>query len=354
LITIVLTYRNRDTPILEKCLKSLDNQTQKTFKVVLVNYGSNELYTNAIKNIESDYEFLSVMHCNTQGQLWCKSKAINMVLKHCDTPYFFVGDVDMMYHPQCIEKLESLKQHTASYFKVGFLSKEESALNKAFEAYDINFTSDEAATGITLFKTDILHSINGYDEFYHGWGSEDTDVHVRLRNAGHTIFYYDATILMLHQWHKKAYRTKDSLEPFHSHLERVNQAYLQFAESSRKIKANTNYNWAHYSESDYQVLKQVDQEFKCTNKQASVKGFIHSVLYSKQDTVIKLIVSEDLEYKSVKQLVKQKMGKKTIAFMPMEAVNDIILESIITKLRHCAYNYKFDRKINQITLTIKL
>ncbi len=353
--SIVLTYRNRDISVVSKCLTSLKDQTSKDFKVVLVNYGSNEDYTSALNKLGNSYQFLDVINCKTQGQLWCKSRAINIALKQCKSPYFFVGDVDMIYNPEFLEKLDSFKKvKTVTYFQVGFLNKEESVLNKSFKEYNINFRSSEGATGMTFFKTKDLLSINGYDEFYNGWGSEDTDVHTRLKNAGFAVNFFDGEILMLHQWHEKEYRTKGSLEPFHSYLEQINQEYLELTEKSNKINANTKFDFGQYSESNYDALNNPDKDFMITNKAAQVKAFINNILLTETNSTIRLIVLEDKDYRSIKQLVKVVVGKKPIQFLDLKTINNMLLETIIINLRYCPYYYKFNPKTKTINLTIKL
>ena len=86
-----------------------------------------------------------------------------MVLKHCKTPYFFVGDMDMIYHPNFVETLQKLtKNEEAIYFQVGFLNETESKKNIPFHDYVINFRSNEEATGMTLFNTKVLKSTLKY------------------------------------------------------------------------------------------------------------------------------------------------------------------------------------------------
>ena len=353
--TIVLTYRNRDINIVTKCLNSFKHQTNKNFRLVIVNYGSNEKYTTLINETEKQYPFLSIINCKTQGQLWCKSRAINIALRQCETTYFFVGDIDMMYHPEFIEKLNAFKKNeTVTYFQVGFLSQEESKLNKDFIDYIINFKSTYEATGMTFFKTVDLKSVKGYDEFYNGWGSEDTDVHIRLKNAGFTVDFFDKEILILHQWHAKHYRTKDSLEPFHSYLEVINYEYLQLTEKSKNILPNTKFDYGLYKDSDYDLLRNPEQSFTLTNKAAQVKAFINSILLKQSNTTIKLSIKEDEECKSIKQLVKGIVGKKTIKFLDMETVNNTLLETIISNLRNSPYHYKYNPRSKTINLTIKL
>ena len=351
MITIVLTYRNRDKNIVTKCLESLKNQTSKEFEVVLVDYGSKE----PIDTLVQSYPFVRLLRCETEQQLWCKSRAINIVLKQCDTPYFFVGDMDMIYHPNFVEIVHSLKQHhQAIYFQVGFLNASESKRDVAFKDYIINFKSNEEATGMTLFDTEVLKSINGFDEFYNGWGGEDTDVHVRLKNAGYKVDFYTQNILMLHQWHPKHYRTATDAMPFHPKLEQINHKYLEFTKETNKTKANSQFGWGIYNAQDYAALNKVDENFNLTNKEFDIKAFISNLLLIEKAKVVRLTITIDPNYKSIKQTTKKFLKKKTASFLDMSSINMLLLECIINSLRHCAYQYQFNTNKQTINLIIKL
>ena len=353
--TIVLTYRDRDIKIVKHSLDTLQHQNSKLFKVILVNYGSSASYTVLIQDLCEEYDFVNLIHCQTEGELWCKSRAINIALKQVDTSYVFIGDVDMLYHPDFVNQLDNFKQKgTATYFQVGFLSEAESKAVKAFDDYHINFRSNPEATGMTLMFTDDLKAINGFDEFYHGWGSEDTDVHVRLKANGVTVNYYNQEVLMLHQWHPKAYRSVTSTAPFHSSLEQINHAYLAFTKASKKTKVNLNFKYGDYNYGMYKALQTVDATYTLTNKVSDIKGFVNNVLLQTTNQTLKVTVSVDVNYKSFKEQVKGFLGKKTIPFLSMQAVNDLLLETFITSLRGCAYSYSFNQQAAIIVFTIRL
>ncbi|MBT8394716.1 MAG: glycosyltransferase [Bacteroidia bacterium] len=353
--TIIFTYRNKEIKSVKNCLDSLKMQSYRAFEVTLVNYGSNKNFTESINDLAKKYDFVTILNCNTQGELWCKSRAINIALKQCHSTYVFVGDVDMLFHPEFVEKLNTFKkEQKTTYFQVGFLSQIESKQIKSFENYKIKFKSNEEATGMTFFNTKDLFEINGFDEYYHGWGSEDTDVHIRLKNAGKTVKYFDDQILMLHQWHPKLYRTRNSLEPFHSHLEQINHAYLDLTKQSKKIKANLNFGFGNYNESDYDALNNPELILKCTNRRDQIKGLIHNILMNFGNKVVKLSICPDPEFKSVSQIIKKVLFKKTIPFLTMQQTNDLLLETLVSQLRNCPYKYKFDKKGRSIDLTLNL
>lgn len=355
LITIVLTYRDRDLELLENCLNSLRNQTNVNFKVTLVDYGSTGKFKNRLTELVSDFPFVSFIKCKTYQQLWCKSRAVNIALKQCETPYVFVGDIDMVFHPEFMDYLDDLKnEKIATYFQVGFLSELESKTTKDFEDYNIKFKSSSEATGMTLYNTEVLKSINGYDEFYNGWGAEDTDVHVRLLNAGYSLNFYDDKILMLHQWHDKLHRTNKSIAPYHSSLEKINYQYLKFSKESKKVKANTNFSWGVYNELDYLSLDKIDKTFELTNKESEVKAFISNVLLVDKNIVVKVIINKDQDGKSLKQKAKKLLGKKKIKLLKMKTLNNLLLETIILNLRNQPYRFQFNTKKQTISLIIKL
>lgn len=355
MITIVLTYRNRDLKSVENCLNSLKAQTNDRFEVVLVDYGSRHPYKEQLKILTQSYKFVELLRCETKQQLWSKSKAINMVLKKTNAPYLFVGDVDMIYHPSFTETLHDLKNYKqVVYFQVGFLKEAESKISKEFDAYNINFKSNEEATGMTLFPSEVIKSINGYDEFYHGWGGEDTDVHERLKNAGCKVTFHNESVLMLHQWHPKDYREPNDLTPFHSSLEQINHQYLEFSKRTKKVKANKNFEWGKYNELNYKALKTIDLSFKITNRESEIKAFISNVLLSESGKVITISISQDADYNTFKQKAKKVLGKKTVLFLEIEIINNMLLECIVNNLRTNAYQFQYNATKQTIHFTIKL
>lgn len=356
MITIVLTNRNRDLNTIKNCLDSLSNQHANSFFVILIDYGSDFDYANNLIAQTSNYDFVELIQCPVNGQLWNKSKAINIALKRCITPYFFVGDIDMIFDPNFIQKLYEIKnEKEAFYFKVGFLSKEESAKNLKFDDRQVAFSSNEEATGMTLYPTQLLLEINGYDEFYHGWGAEDTDVHIRLKNTEVPIHFYDKEVLIKHQWHPKSYRSKNNPSPFHSKLERINHSYIQFTREAKLTKANSQNEWGllpvqeNYLRLNNQpdvILEIQPSDMKITAVIGQLANFV--------DKIISISIKDVSKVEKVKNILKKKLGKKHTNYLSMEDVNNRFLEEIILKYRNRPYSYKFDRVQKQIEFKILL
>ncbi|MBD0833093.1 glycosyltransferase family 2 protein [Aestuariibaculum sediminum] len=354
MITLTLTYRNRDLHIVKRCLDSLKHQTDADFNVCLVDYGSTEAYSVAIQGLLKSYTFVTYYYVNTNGQLWNKSRAINIALKSCKTSYFLVGDIDLIYHPEMIKTCKALiLKHEVVYFQYGFLNKEESQKDHGdFFGYQIEFLGNKEVTGTTLYKTKHILAVNGYDEFYHGWGAEDTDIHLRLKNNGVTPYFYDKDILVKHQWHPKTYRSNASSYPFHSGLERINHKYMMQRHALGVVKANQDRFWGVMPyETPENALHEAVLRLEVSNLCSDVDALVTGVI---PDLKVPLEVQISKNKKEgIKAMVKRILGKTVHKTYALEDVNNRLLESIIISQRLARYHYEFDREKEVIQLTIK-
>lgn len=361
-LTLAIPNRNRDLRIVERSLTSIFGQNTDKIEVVLIDYGSAIPYQNELRELLKKFQNLRTIFCPVQGQLWNKPRAINIVLRRCQTPYFMVADMDMIYHPDFVSKiLNLLDPQTACYFPVGILREGESKKDLTFRKYEIKFTTNDEATGMTLFPTEKLKEINGYDEFYHGWGSEDTDVHVRLHNAGTKVVFKNDELLFLHQWHPKTYRSKDSTEAFHKTLERINARYLKLTRELKIRRANNNNNsnnnnnkWGILPiEEACKKLESPDIILNLDHTKDDIAGLSFQ-LTNLRGKCVAITVSEHPKKNILKNRIKGILGKKTPLFCSAEESNERLLELLIGRFRNCPYRYNFDRKSGEIALTINL
>ena len=353
MITLVLTYRNRDLRIAENCLNSLAKQSEKDFKVILVDYGSDPMFAEGIEKSVAKYQFVKLISCPTREQLWSKCRSINIALKQTNTPYFLVGDIDLIFHPNFIKIAAEKGSGQVLYFRYGFLSEIESLQKKDFEAYGVDFFGSKDTTGTSLFPTDKLKEVNGYDEFYHGWGAEDTDIHIRLRNSGVKVEFYNESVLVKHQWHPKVYRSKRSTKPFHSNLERMNHRYMQLTESTKRTRVNLDHESGKLPDNEaYNRLRErPDQHLKLESSNLEVCSLFAQLKNYKDEIVSITIVGADRKKKTT-QKIKKWLKKKHTSFLPMETLNNLLLEEIIKNYRNLPYSYMFDRQQKVINLTL--
>lgn len=353
MITIVLTNRNRDLRIVKNCLDSLKNQSSKDFDCVLVDYGSDKDYVVALQALLIQYSNIKFISCPVSGQLWNKCRAINIALKKCQTPYFLVGDIDLLFHPNFVATAKNLANPLeVHYFQYGFISQQESSATKNFKDYIVEFKGTDEVTGTTLFPTEVIKKLNGYDEFYHGWGAEDTDIHIRMKNVGLQVCFYNQDILLKHQWHPKAYRSKDSTHPFHSQLERINHAYMIQTKQTKRTKVNRQMEWGKIPDLKvYDKLSIPLYQISLQSSNLELQSFLAQLINFENETV-QLTLEDYSVLKKIKNSLKRIVGKKSIPILKMETINNLILEEIIKKYRNNPYEYSYNRKKGIIKLTI--
>ena len=359
MLTLIYPYRNRDIKRVKRSLDSLSRQSNMAFKVSFVDYGSSPKIASEIKTLLETYKFASYSYSHTQFQPWNKSRALNSVIKNLDEGFCFVADVDMIFAEDFIEIATSLQQsNTSTYFKVGFLDAQETETDKDFENYTLKFESTNEATGLTMFPVENLHAMRGFDEFYHFWGSEDTDVHVRLRNAGYAVNFYDKTILMLHQWHK-TYRIKETLKLSEdlqlSNIVRFNYKHLMEAISQKKTMVNSS-KWGHcLSESDFSLLSENSKDRQVIyNIKDHIDYFVFQELPNLGKDAHYFSFKLKQDNASLKHELKKMLGKRVDDYYSMKTVNDILLQHIISFYRNYPYFYRVFEESQRIEFSIKI
>lgn len=357
MLTIIYPYRNRDVQRIKKSLDALANQTNKNFSVYFIDYGSDFETAKKVEVFIQNYSFVSYQYYPTQFQPWNKSRALNSVIKQLKDGFCFVADIDMIFHPEFVERAISLqKNNTATYFKVGFLTEKETQSTKKFSHYHINFESTHEATGLTMFPVKALQKIRGFDEFYHFWGAEDTDVHLRLKNSGSKVLFYEKETLLLHQWHQ-SYRSKE-IKKLTSELQlsgivRLNHQHLKQVVFTNATLANTEKWGEPLSQKNYQLLIGFSGNTNnMLNKQEAINHFLFCELPKVDKTIKRFVIETDDFQRSLKYKIKKLFGKKVPNYYTLKEVNDKLLLHIVSFYRNYNYNYKVDESAHKIELTI--
>jgi glycosyltransferase involved in cell wall biosynthesis len=357
MLTIIYPYRNREVNRVKKSLDSLASQNNKEFKVVFVDYGTPKEQAKEIEELVTSFPFANYQYYSTQHQPWNKSRALNSVIKNLKGSFCFIADIDMIFHSTFVETALLLqKEDEAVYFKVGFLDEKETQATRSFSEYKISFESDEEATGLTLFPVKKLKEINGFDEFYHFWGAEDTDVHARLRNNGTTVTFYDKDILLLHQWHP-SYRSKESKSLSQSlqltGIVQLNHQHLKFAKQHKVTIVNPK-QWGEVpSAKTFAKLEAGSpNKIKISNQKEVIDHFLFVELPTLSHGLHTFFISEDNFQKTIKYTAKKRLGKKVPNYYTLKEINDALLLQIITFYRNYPYIYKINKSLDTITFTI--
>jgi len=357
MLNIIYPYRNRDIKRIKKSLNSLANQTNKNFSVYFVDYGSEIEIAKKVELLIQDYNFAEYQYYPTNFQPWNKSRALNAVIKQLNDGFCFVADVDMIFHTEFVERAISLqKNNTATYFKVGFLSENETKSTKHFNEYSVNFESTNEATGLTMFPVKVLQKVRGFDEFYHFWGAEDTDVHVRLKNDGCDIVFYEKEILLLHQWHK-SYRSKETRNLTSdlqlSGIVKLNSQHLTYAGFNTETLVNAQVWGEPLTQEAYNLLIDFSGELKkVLNRKETINHLLFCELPKVDKTVMRFVIELDNHQSSIKYKLKKLLKKKTPSYYTLKEVNDMLLTHIISFYRDYNYMYRVFELENRIELTL--
>lgn len=358
MITLLYTFKNKDIQRVKKSLDSLLLQTEKQFEVLFVDYGSQQEISLKLQELLSHYSFVHYIYSYHVNQPWSRSKAINIGLRNITTPYVFVSDIDMLFHETFVAQLYDLKSPTISYyFKVGFLNEKETLANKAFSEYTISYVSSLGAQGLSLFPTEALLAIRGYDEFFHFWGGEDEDVHARLRNNGLEVKFFDEPILLLHQWHptyRSSLNKKLTIVLQQDRIARINQEHFRINTYLKNTIVNSE-NWgAIISKEQLEVLNKPEIIIELDNKKSTIDNLLFSVLRNSNLKILTVTIKEDTFPKTVKYKFKKLSGKSIPEYYTMKEVNDLILLHLVAFYNNSVYQYVVGDSLNTIHFTIQL
>lgn len=357
MITILYPYRNRELERVKRSLDSLAEQTNEDFVVQFVDYGSSPDMATKIQELVDTYWFARYHYSFSELQPWSRAKALNIGIKATTTDYVFAADVDMIFRSDFVAQLQELKNSSkAYYFKVGFLSKAETAIMKKFEKYSIAFSSGIGAQGLSLFPLEAIKKVNGFDEFFHFWGAEDEDIHNRMRNAGFETIFHDTEVLMLHQWHSsyRASEVKSLNEDLQlTNVSRLNQQHLLENKNKKWRLINTDQYGKGVSKMEFEALQKHTKCSVIINKNESVDYFLFNVLPNFKDGILNVEFREDDFQNSTKYWVKKVLGKTVPKYYSLKEINDQLLIHIIAFYAKYPYTFSVNLDLRSIVFKIK-
>ena len=354
MITILFTYRDKDIKRVKNSLMSLQNQSAQLFQILFIDYGSTSKYCSSLIELLKEFPSISYHYTYVENQPWSRAKAINVGLKLVTTPYVFVADIDMVFKENFVDKLNSLAHlNQSTYFKVGFLNKEISDFRVSFECIPVAFSSAIGAQGLSLFPMQALHEIKGFDEFYHFWGAEDTDVHVRLQNAGYEVSFYDSEILMLHQWHPSYRSTERKVLTNDLQLSgvvKLNHEHLKDAIASKRTIVNDEKWGTSVSRQEYNKLQKSEKQIVLINRKSEIDHFLYFTLKQEPTITTEYRFELDPEQGSLKQNIKKILRKKIPQYYSLKEINDFILLHLISYPLLKNYRYQVAPDLKTISL----
>ena len=234
---VISTYNQPKS--LRKTLLGLLPQTTQDFEVVVADDGSDAQTAEVIA--ESPFASLSVRHVWHADTGFRLSAIRNRAIASSDADYLIFCDGDCVVRDDFIAS--HIRHARTGYFVAGGRINVPPAVHETFSdddirsnrVFDVDFLSSrepnlgryrgrlsrsplQARCGDWLTwrycvfngsNTGVwregLERVNGFDERFAGYGSEDRDLGVRLRNAGVRSMYRKYSLAMLHFDHPQAY-----------------------------------------------------------------------------------------------------------------------------------------------------
>lgn len=203
--SIIYCYRNRDLDRVKRSLESLALQKLHNFETIFVDYGSDKNYSEAVKKLIKNYDFVKYVYNETRGLPWNRAHALNSGIRLATSDFIFTADIDLIFSKNFTEILHNtISEETAYFFSVYLI-------NKNFDDWDnvhnyTNFVKTKnQGLGISLIPKSFLVKSGGYDEYFCFWGYEDNELYARLTRLNLKSHYYSDKTLAFHQWHPNYY-----------------------------------------------------------------------------------------------------------------------------------------------------
>lgn len=358
-ITIIYANRNRDLKRIKASLDSLDLQANKNFEVIFVDYGSEKPLVESLGLLMESYSFVTYHTLETAGLLWNKSKALNYGIKNAGSPYIFISDVDLIFKTDTTGLLQELADHKKFFlFKLGYLDHSESKkLFKSYNFEDLKPFRFGDVNGMILASTEAFLEVDGLDEFFHFYGSEDEDLFARMENAGfkredikETCFY--------HNWHQSFVGSEDKIltgNPRVKNIIRLNQRhFLRNMEMALTKPKGQNGMGKVLSKQERALLKRPTKTFKIFNILAHVEHFLREELPSHKGEIIKVEFVEDPFFYSLKYRIRKLLGRQSQPYCSLKEVNDMVLKEMLFKYRNANYSFVISENLKTIIFCIKL
>jgi len=357
LVAIIYANRNRDIKRIKASFDSLKNQTEANFRVIFVDYGSEGHLVNGLKQLCNNYEFVTPYFLQVSQLLWNKSKALNYGISSTQSPYIFIADVDLIFHPETVTLFNKLAVEDKFFlFNLGYLDRTESGkLTNSYNFENLSPTRFGEVNGMILAPTKAFLEVNGLDEFFHFYGSEDEDLFTRIENAGYKREANNEACFC-HNWHQSFAGSENEIitgNPRIKNIMRINQRhFLRNRERAITKPFRQTVMGKVIGKEESDLLQKPTRIVKIYNIQSHVEHFLREELPSNAGEIIKVEFVEDPYFCTLKHHIKKLLGKQTQPYYSLKEVNDLVLKEIFFNYRDANYSFKISEDLKKITFIL--
>lgn len=243
---IVSTYNRPDA--LTLCLESIKRQSVLPAEVIIGDDGSKEETREVIQTFQKDFP-VPLIHIWQEDKGFQLAKARNKCLAKAKSEYIIQIDGDLILHQHFVkdhlafaqkgfyikggrvninqrltQKLcKNLKYSHLNFFTWGLIRRENS-LHIPFIAKRLapkRKTQPGLGCNMSFWKEDAI-LVNGYDEFFVGWGGEDFDFAMRLFHLGRKKLALKFSGIVFHLWHNDVHmqNRKKNFDYYYSQVDK--------------------------------------------------------------------------------------------------------------------------------------
>lgn len=224
--TLILSTYNRPDA-LTLCLESIKRQSVLPEEVIIGDDGSREDTRQVIESFQKNFP-VPLIHVWQEDKGFRLAKARNKCLAIAKYEYIIQIDGDLILHRDFVRDhlifaqkgfyikggrvnitqgltkrlCEKLKYFHPNFFTWGLTRRENSIRCIPLARYLAPRRKTQPGLGcnMSFWKEDVIQ-VNGYDEFFVGWGGEDFDLAMRLFHLGRKKLALKFAAIGFHLWH---------------------------------------------------------------------------------------------------------------------------------------------------------
>lgn len=205
-ITFIIAIKNIPLSRIKNSIESIRkiDYDQNLISIIIIDYDSDNSFSEKYIKISKEYNLFYKKILNRIK--WNKSEALNTAIKIAKTKYILSTDADIIFEKNYLkEAINLLKKNPYQVIlsKCFDLPKNFSKSLDFRKKSKMRFRKDYPNPGINMALTHFYKLINGYDERYVMWGSEDDDIIKRFSILGLKITNICDKSVYFHQWHQK-------------------------------------------------------------------------------------------------------------------------------------------------------
>lgn len=341
---------------MKSTLDSLQNQTVQNFEVIFIDYGSALPYAEEIQSLVNSYPFCIYCYVPVSGKLWSRSKALNIGIKMATHDKVFIVDIDLVFAPNALEVATDFHQpgfYLGGYWQ--FLGQEDSSESMGTQDFKPKQSKVSDDNGMLFIEKAALMKVHGYDEFFHLYGGEDTDLKYRLELSGFKKALIPDKSLFFHIWHPHVIQKKSkelSSTPFFPNVKRVNEKHVFYNQEQKLQVPRGQEKWGEIPSAS--IANMDFQHVELLNVQSRVAHFFNYALNHLHHTPIEICIREEADYRSTKKRIKAFLGKQSEPNMTLQEINELITQQLVYNLRDEWYSYEIDTEKQVLTLKLYL